>query len=216
MPLVKLRVPQSVFRFALAASWLLRSPLALALARGLQGLRASRVSAMAKAIVDVLSRTLRSSSECFGRSADLGFPVCGRNRAPSLRGLPPLRFLPLQRFPVRSGRLSQRSGFLPSPLAGAPAGFLDPLTPSTYPNLVALFHATSARGVFPSELFPPVQPFAVSDAVALLSFTSPLFPRSPTCLALARSTRRSSRLSRRRSPSGLCSTRESAFCTPAV
>jgi hypothetical protein len=58
-----------------------------------------------------------------------------------------LRFLPLQRFPVRFGRLSVRSGFLPFPLAGAPAGFLDPLTPSTSPNLVALFHATSALGV---------------------------------------------------------------------
>jgi hypothetical protein len=45
-------------------------------------------------------------------------------------------------------------------------------------NLPALFHAGSALGVFPSELFPFVQPYAVSDALSLLSLESPLFPIS--------------------------------------
>jgi hypothetical protein len=68
---------------------------------------------------------------------------------PVAEATPPLRFFPLQRFPVWS------SGLMLEPsTAQAPAspGFLNLLTRSSAPYLPALFHAGSAHGVSPSEL----------------------------------------------------------------
>jgi hypothetical protein len=72
---------------------------------------------------------------------------CRQSR--SAETTPPLRFLPLKRFPAWS------SGILPelsTARAPAPTGFLNLLTRSSAPYLPALFRAGSARGVSPSEL----------------------------------------------------------------
>jgi len=99
----------------------------------------------------------------------------GYRAAASSRPTEAVRFLstsspevsPPSAFPRTGQRLFEGQVFLPGRLASS--GFLNPVTPSSAPCLPALFHAGSAPGVSPSKLFPSVQPFAVSDAVALLS-----------------------------------------------
>lgn len=75
----------------------------------------------------------------------------------------------------------------------APTGFLNLLTPWSAPRLVALFHATSAHGVLPSESF------SSRAAVRRLRRHYPLVvgsvflsPRSPTCMSRAPKCRASS------------------------
>jgi hypothetical protein len=65
----------------------------------------------------------------------------------------------------------------------APSGSRNLLAPSSAPSSPALFHAGSAPGVTLQSFLPPAQPYAVSSAVPLLTFDT---------------------------PSGFCSTRESA------
>jgi len=66
----------------------------------------------------------------------------------------------------------------------APSGVHNLLAPSSAPSLPALFHAGSALGVTLQSFAPLAQPYAVSSAVPLLAFST---------------------------PSGSCSTRESAI-----
>jgi hypothetical protein len=82
-------------------------------------------------------------------SADAPEQALGRpeNRTP--KAAPPLRFIPLQRIPERGSGLRGRVCLTRPP---APSGFRNLLTPCSAPNLLALFHARSARGVRPSEL----------------------------------------------------------------
>jgi hypothetical protein len=92
------------------------------------------------------------------------------------------------------------------------------LTPQSAPSLPTHISESDPPMGFALQSFaPPVQPYAVSDAVALLSLERLSKPPSETgrrCFAEA--PRRPSgpfqRPSRRPSPSGLCSTRESATC----
>jgi hypothetical protein len=100
------------------------------------------------------------------------------SHAKRLLATPPLRFLPLQRFPAQGSGLNGRACLTRPP---APSGFLNLLTLHSALSLPALFHAGSAHGVRPSELcssraavrclqrrFPPgvgspVEPMANSD-----------------------------------------------------
>jgi hypothetical protein len=93
---------------------------------------------------------------------------------------PPLRSRPLQRFPAQGSGMIGRACISRPP---APSGDHNLLAPSSAPSLPALFHAGSALGVTLQSFLPPAQPYAVSSAIPLLAF--------PT-------------------PSGCCSTRESA------
>jgi len=91
-----------------------------------------------------------------------------------------LRFRPLQRFPARSSGMIWPGLHSRPP---APSGAHNLLAPSSAPSLPALFHAGSALGVTLQSFPPLAQPYAVPSAVPLLAFST---------------------------PSGSCSTRESA------
>jgi hypothetical protein len=104
---------------------------------------------------------------------------------------PLARFGPLRSLLTQLCRRSSRSdclswGLAPlgasgmrSPLATGlclpgyvpPSGFLNLLTAFSSPYLAALFHAACTCGVLPSELSPSKEPFRLSTALALLSFS---------------------------------------------
>jgi hypothetical protein len=97
----------------------------------------------------------------------------------------------------------------------APLGFLDPMTLSSAPcTCRPCFMPDPLLGLHPSKRFPPVQQFAVPDAVALLSLDAPALtfslassqklPKQPSFFYLQ------SRPPETPPPSGLCSVRESA------
>jgi hypothetical protein len=79
-----------------------------------------------------------------------GYPTARRPVSPKrLFATPPLRFLPLQRFPHSEQRLFGRACLTQPP---ASSGFLNLLTLCSAPSLPAVFHAGSALGVCPPEL----------------------------------------------------------------
>jgi len=83
----------------------------------------------------------------------------------SPRPVPPLRFVPLRRFP------GSRQPFDPGgnqPPGRCPLSVSHALRALLRLDLPALFHAGPVHGVCPSGFFPPAEPCILSNAAALL------------------------------------------------
>jgi hypothetical protein len=159
--------------------------------------------------------SLRSPSEF---SAHLAAALFTPGRSRSFPAQHPfLGFRPLQRLPAQSSGTTKRIE-LPELHRPAPPGFLNLLTPLCPPRACRPSFMPDPLLGFDLQSFPPpVQPHAVSGAVALLSFET--CPRSssrsrrPCALAETETPDQqllSNGLQQIPSPSGLCSTRKSA------
>jgi hypothetical protein len=124
------------------------SPLVLGVARWTPGFSHGRLPCHARKLDRVSSLELPPSFR--ERRPPSGRRPRIRPRSSPRALAPPVRFLPLQRLPAQgSGIKSDRASHTRPP---TPPGFLNLLTSSSAPSLLALFHARSAHGVRPSEL----------------------------------------------------------------
>jgi hypothetical protein len=136
--------PQSIYRRQLAPVSVRCSPRVLrALAPNSRVFTGSGVRIVSKKSIRHPLASFRSPSEssrcrAANRSQTVS-PACSLSA-------PPLRFSPLQRLLARDSGFCGRACLTQPP---APSGFRNPLTPSSAPNLLALFHARSALGVSP-------------------------------------------------------------------
>jgi hypothetical protein len=114
---------------------------------GLQGLRKLRLPRHSQKQHGHPLLDLRPPTESSRLRAATDLPAS--RRIPTPRRHPPVRSLAPTASPRSVQRLHSRACLTRPP---APSGFLNLSTPSSVPSLVALFHATSALGVHPSEL----------------------------------------------------------------
>jgi hypothetical protein len=193
---------QSFFRFTLAPALVERSLLALCPDRvGFKVFtwadpRSILELSEASSLGLVLSyRVLRAHSSRFTEHA---------SRRAHRSTAPPMRFAPLQRLPARGSSMTNRACLTRLTCARRFSRPLDAFICPVPAGLVSC--RIRSWGCTLQSFVPPAQPYAVSDAVPLMSLGGPGLParrRAPKCAP-------PHRLRRPPSPTGVCSTRESA------